>query len=146
MPSGYPILEEIFPALCPAKSPANPQNRPQKSLKNDVKDDLIKRGVWFNDLELADYHIINNKKILCVFDKYDAALAATDSGRSTNKGAVVMAGLQSDTFLLFIRVDEYDGSPRTGQPLTVDGQKLYVHSSIVYDGVFEIILRGGALR
>jgi hypothetical protein len=95
----YPLPEEIFPALKGTEI----QPKPLKSLKDDVKTDLVKRAAWFNDTELADYHTVNGARILCVFDRYDAAAAAIDSGRSTGRGAVVMSGLQSDAYLLFIR-------------------------------------------
>jgi hypothetical protein len=117
-----------------------------KSLKGDVRADLSKRAAWFNDLELAGYHTINDSKILCVFDRYDAVLAATDSGRTTNKGAALMAGLQTDLYLLFIREDEYNGTPRIGQDIRVDGRKFYIQGSIIYEGVYEITLKTGAAR
>jgi hypothetical protein len=126
--------------------PPGSQTQPPKSLKEDARSDLAKRTAWFNDLELAGYHTINGAKILCVFDRYEAALAAMDSGRSVSKGAAVTAGLQSDLFLLFIRADEYNGSPRIGQEIRVDGQRLYAQSSILYDGMLEITLRAGAVR
>jgi hypothetical protein len=81
-----------------------------------------------------------------VFDRYEAAAAAMDSGRSGDRGAVVLAGLQSDLYLLFIRADEYGGTPRTGQEIKVDGRKLYAQGSVLYDGVYEITLKGGAAR
>ena len=120
--------------------------KPLKSLKEDARSDLVKGAAWFNDSELADYHNINGSKILCIFDRYEAALAGTDSGRARNEGAVIIAGLQSDLYLLFIRADEYKGTPRTGQEITVNGQKLFVRSSVIYDGVYEITLKGGAVR
>jgi hypothetical protein len=119
---------------------------PPKSLKDDIEGDLTKRSVWFNDLELAGYHAINGKKILCVFDRYEAALAAMGSGRTSNKGVVMTAGLQTDMYLLFIRADEYGGNPRIGQEITVDGHKLHVQGSIAYDGVYEVSLKAGAVR
>jgi hypothetical protein len=57
-----------------------------------------------------------------------------------------MAGLQTDLYLLYIRADEYNGTPRIGQEISVDGQKLYVTGSILYDGVLEITLKAGAIR
>ncbi|MDR1510898.1 MAG: hypothetical protein LBS53_14840 [Synergistaceae bacterium] len=139
--STYPPLEEIFPAL-----KMSLENREARSLKDDVKSDLAKGAAWFNDLELAGYHTVNGGKILCVFDKYDAAFAARDSGRSTDKGAVVMAGLQSDLYLLFIRADEYGGTPRIGQEITVDCRKFFIREFVDYEGVFEITLKAGAAR
>ena len=118
----------------------------RKSLKDDVKSDLVKRAAWFNDLEFADYHDIEGRKTLCVFDRYESALAALDSGRSVSKGAVVMAGIQSDLYLLFIRADEYRGSPRVGQDISVDGRKFYIQGSILYEGVYEITMKAGAAR
>ena len=143
MLSAYPPLEEIFPTL---KTKTTTQTPLPKSLKEDVKRDLRKRTAWFNDLELADYHVINGARILCVFDRYDAALAVVDAGRTTSKGIVVMAGLQSDSYLLFIRADEYNGTPRVGQEITIDGIKLYIRGSVFYDGVYEITLNGGFER
>ena len=140
--SAYPPLEEIFPAL---KTPTKTTIR-RKSLKDDVKSDTVKRASWFNDLECADYHNVEGKRTLCIFDRYESALAALDSGRSVSKGAVVMAGIQSDLYLLFIRADEYLGSPRIGQYISVDGRKFYIQGSIVYEGVYEITLASGAAR
>ena len=142
MQTTYPPLEEIFPAL---KTSAATETR-RKSLKDDVKSDLVKRAAWFNDLEFADYHDIEGRKTLCVFDRYESALAALDSGRSVSKGAVVMAGIQSDLYLLFIRADEYRGSPRVGQDINVDGRKFYIQGSILYEGVYEITMKAGAAR
>jgi hypothetical protein len=139
--STYPPLEEIFPAL-----KGTTTNLSRKNLKDDIKSDLAKGAAWFNNLELAGYHTVNGEKLLCVFDKYDAALASTDSGRSTNKGAVVMAGLQSDLYLLFVRADEYGGTPRIGQEIKVDGRKLFIREFVDYEGVFEITLKAGAAR
>jgi hypothetical protein len=144
MQTTYPPLQEIFPCL-ERKRPTTERGKSQ-SLKQDAAGDLKKRAAWFNDLEFADYHDINGSKILCVFDRYQTALAAWDSGRSVNEGAVVMAGLQSDLYLLFIRADEYHGSPRVGQEIRVDGRKFYIHGSIVYEGVYEITLKAGAAR
>lgn len=142
MTKTYPTMEEIFPNL---KTPRQTKN-PRKSLKGDTASDLAKRTVWFNDLELAGYHTVNGKKLLCVFDRYDAAIASADSTRAASKGAAVMSGLQSDLYLLFIREDEYGGTPRIGQDVTVDGRKLYVTGSVLYDGVHEITLKAGAVR
>ncbi|MDR3353689.1 MAG: hypothetical protein LBO21_01470 [Synergistaceae bacterium] len=142
MTADYPPLEEIFPNLATEK----PGTVSAGSLKEDAANDLTKRAVWFNDLELAGYHSVNGSKILCVFDRYDTAIAAIDSGRDSGKGSSIMAGLQSDLYLLFIREDEYGGAPRIGQALTVDGRKLYVQGSILYDGVHEITLKAGAVR
>jgi hypothetical protein len=139
--SAYPPLEEIFPAL-----KTNAANLPRKTLKDDVKSDLVKGAAWFNDTEFAAYHNIEGKRILCVFDRYESALAVLDSGRSVNKGAVVMAGIQSDLYLLFIRANEYPGSPRVGQDIQVDGRKFFIRSAITYDGVYEITLGAGAAR
>ena len=138
----YPPLGEIFPALKTAQA----CQKSRKNLKGDIKSDLAKRAVWFNDLELADYHAVNGQKILCVFDRYDAAVAAIDSGRAGNKDAAALSGLQSDLYLLFIRADEYNGTPRIGQEIKVDGRKLYVRDSVAYDGVYEMTLKGGAVR
>ncbi|MDR1471564.1 MAG: hypothetical protein LBS75_03490 [Synergistaceae bacterium] len=143
MTSRYPPLEEIFPALKPAKAR---ETRPNpKNLKDAVRSDLSENAVWFNSSELAGYHVINGAGILCVFDRYEAVLA-TGSGRATDKGAAVKAGLQSDLYLLFIRADEYGGNPRVGQEITVDGRKLRVKGHILYDGVYEITLEGDAAR
>jgi hypothetical protein len=57
-----------------------------------------------------------------------------------------MAGLQTDLYLLFIRADEFDGTPCIGQEISVDGQKLYVAGYILYDGVFEVTLKAGVVR
>jgi hypothetical protein len=137
-------MEEIFPCL-KRERPAT-ETKESRNLKRDAADDLKKRAVWFNDLEFADYHDINGNKILCVFDRYESALAAMDSGRSINKGTVVIAGIQSDLYLLFIRADEYPGSPRIGQEIKVDGRKFYVQGSVVYEGIYEITLKAGAVR
>jgi hypothetical protein len=141
---GYGDLTKIFPALAGRASPAaSPETH---SLKQDIRDDLVKRRVWFNDHEMADYRNINGKRILCVFDRYESALATLDSGRSVNKGAVVMSGLQSDLYLLFVRENEYPGSPRIGQGVKVDGRMFYIQGSIVYEGVYEFTLKSGAAR
>jgi hypothetical protein len=146
MSSRYPPLEEVFPTLRPSARPASPEDQPQKSLKDDIRDDLIKRNVWFNDLELADYHEIgpNHSRILCVFDKYEAALAAYDSGGGGNIAS--RTGLQSDLYLLFIRVDEYGGEPRIGQNLPVDGKNFYIQSYLDAGGVYEVTLKVGVTR
>ena len=118
----------------------------KRTLKDDVKNDLVKRRVWFDDTEAADYHVINNARILCVFDRYDASLAVTDSGRSNNKGDVIKAGLQTDLYLLFIRADEYNGTPRIGQEISLDGRTFYVNGFVLYDAVYEITLKAGVVR
>jgi hypothetical protein len=144
-PAAYPPMAEIFPCLKRAQA-ATAETEEPSSLKRDAADDLKKRAVWFNDLEFAGYHDINGSQILCLFDKYESALASMDSGHSTNKGAVVFAGIQTDLYLLFIRADEYNGSPRAGQEIRVDGRKFYIDSSMEYEGVYEITLRAGAAR
>ncbi|GHV50408.1 hypothetical protein FACS1894216_02550 [Synergistales bacterium] len=136
-------LAEIFPSL--RRNSENPQPE-TKSLKDDTRADLKKRAVWFNDLEFADYHDINGSSVLCLFDRYDAVIASFDSGRSSNSAASVTAGLQTDAYLLFIRSDEYNGAPRFGQELRVDGRKLYIQGAVLYDGVYEITLKAGSVR
>jgi hypothetical protein len=137
-------MEEIFPCL-KREHPAT-ETEESRSLKQDAARDLKKRAAWFSDLEFADYRDINGHKILCVFDRYESAVASIDSGRATNRNAAAMAGLQSDLYLLFIRADEYPGSPRIGQELRVDGRKFFIQGSIVYEGVCEITLGSGAAR
>jgi hypothetical protein len=146
MSQAYPPLTEAFPALRRKNQRNQARQEAPASLKTDASSDLKKRAAWFNDLEFADYHDINGARILCIFDRYESALAAADSGRSTNKGAAVMAGLQTDLYLLFIRADEYGGSPRIGQEIKVDGRKFYAQGSILYEGVYEITLKTGAVR
>lgn len=139
----YPPLAEVFPVLRRGNRPAT--ENPPPNLKQDVKQDLRKGAVWFDDSELAGYRDINDAKILCIFDRYETALAAASSSRSTS--TIGAEGLQSDLYLLFIRIDEYKGEPRVGQEIRIDKRKYYVQpGTIEYDGVYEILVKRASVR
>lgn len=162
--NGLPDLKKVFPAeKQKAKSqrtpsPASPPEWPQrlaemepteeKTLKELISDDLTKGAVWFTDTEMAGYHDINGARILCLFDKYETAMsAASSSGGSSNKVVVETSGIQGDLYLLFIRADEYNGTPRRGQEIKIDGRKFYIEGGgIDYDGVYEITLSARSVR
>ena len=135
-------LEAVFPAKKQSRGPA--ATEPVKTLKGYIADDLIKGAVWFTDTEMAEYHDINGARILCLFDKYEMAMAAAGNNRSTV--SVEQSGIQADMYLLFIRADEYNGTPRREQEIKVDGRKFYVVGAIEYDGVYEITLSARLVR
>ena len=141
MRTTYPPLAEVFPVLQRKQTPGNPP----LSLKEQIKRDLKKGAVWFDDSEMAAYHDINGSSILCVFDRYETALAATASSRDTP--TIGAAGLQSDLYLLCIRADEYGGEPRVGQEIRINGRKYQVQPGCIeYEGVYDVIVRRVSLR
>ena len=143
MPVDISDLTKAFPAL----GTIDPADIDEKdTFKEDAQEDLVKRRVWFDDTEMAAYHDINGKRVLCLFDRYESAVASIESGRSSNMGRTGLAGLQTDLYLLFIRADEYGGEPRIGQEIRVDGRTFYIHGSIEYDGVYEIMMKVASVR
>ena len=138
----YPPLAEVFPVL-QRKNPPAAESPP--NLKENLKQDLRKGAVWFDDSELASYRDINGARILCIFDRYETALAAASSSRTTSTTGA--EGLQSDLYLLFIRADEYKSEPRVGQEIRIDKRKYYVQpGTIEYDGVYEILVKRASVR
>ncbi len=143
MPVELDDLIGAFPALGGITPADISENR---TFKETAQDDLVKRRVWFDDTEMADYHDINGSRILCVFDRYESAVASVESGRTGNFARSGMSGLQTDLYLLFIRADECGDEPRIGGEIKVDGRKFYVHGLTEYGGVNEITMKAASVR
>jgi hypothetical protein len=142
-----PDLATVFPALMATAIPQEKRAATEnKVFKDDVAGDLVKRKVWYNDQEMGGYHFINGVRILCIFDRYDAAVASVDSGNKRNISSTTTSGIQTDMYVLYIRSDEYNGEPRIGQEIKVDGRKFYVADYIEYDGQYDITMKVASVR
>lgn len=133
-------LTEAFPIL---KNLNRETGRPEEgspSLKTDAKRDLKKGAVWFSDDEHARYREVNGAMILCILDRYDISTVA--GGAAKAEMSRRQEGIQADTLLLFIRADEYRGTPRHGQEIKIHGVRYTILNSIDFDGVLEITIRG----
>lgn len=107
------------------------------SLRQVMADDLRAGRVWFNEGEMAGVHEINGAKVLCVVDA-----AAVDEINGLNDPAQKRRneGLMMSALTVYMRRDEYGGTPFVGQPLTLDGRKYRIASWGDDEGVLELNL------
>ena len=104
------------------------------SLKDVMRDDLMRGRVWFNAGEMADEHIVNGQKIICVVDGAsmgEGIAAASQTGENRRRGEGVMNGALD----LYLRRDEYRGLPRIGQAVTLDGRSCRITAYADDEGV-----------
>lgn len=140
----FPDLTEAFPILKGLNRTTEDPQEESPSLKKDAKRDLKKGAVWFSDDEHARYRDVNGARILCILDRYD--IAAVAGGPVKADMTRRQEGIQADILLLFIRADEYGGTPRYGQEIKIDGVRYTIVSSVDFDGVLEITIRGVSTR
>lgn len=106
------------------------------SLREVMRDDLRAGRVWFNEGEMAGWHEINGTRTLCVIDA-----AAVDESGSYYSNPVEnrrREGLMTSALTVYLRRDEYGGTPFVGQPLTVDGRKYRIASWGDDEGLLEL--------
>lgn len=108
------------------------------SLRQVMRDDLRAGRVWFNESEMAGTHEVNGAKVLCVVDAAEAG--ETNSVRSDAAQQRRSEGLMTGALTVYMRRDEYGGTPFIGQPLTLDGRKYRIASWGDDEGVLELNL------
>lgn len=82
--------------------------------KDDLKNDL--NEVFFNPEEYCEPHIINGKKIKCIFD---------DNKLREKQGGAALAIAESSV-MLFVQTSEIGAKQPAGSPLIIDGKTYFV--------------------
>ena len=106
------------------------------SLRQVMADDLRQARVWFNDGEMASWHDVNGARLLCVVDA--ATVSESGSYISNPQENRRRAGLMTSALTVYMRRDEYGGTPFVGQPVTLDGRKYRITSWGDDEGVLEL--------
>ena len=96
--------------------------------ENDVK------GVFLNQLEFADTHILNGKEVVAVIDDdmIDGEVNVKFHGQSQQMG-----GLYSGGIALYISTADF-GKPKPGSMIELDGKRYTVISTSEQDGMYKI--------
>ena len=107
------------------------------SLRQVMRDDLRAGRVWFNEGEMAGVHEVNGAKVLCVVDAatVEESYRLNDPAQKRRNEGLMMSALT-----VYMRHDEYGGTPFIGQPLTLDGRKYRIASWGDDEGVLELNL------
>ena len=107
------------------------------SLREVMRDDLRAGRVWFNEGEMAGTHTVNGVKVLCVVDAAEAGESYSLNDPAKKRST---EGVMTGALTLYMRRDEYGGTPFIGQPLTLDGRKYRIASWGDDEGVLELNL------
>ena len=107
------------------------------SLREVMRDDLRKGRVWFNEGEMAGFHVVNGQRILCVVDAATLAESYNDTNAAQKRRN---EALMTGALAVYLRRDEYKGVPYVGQTVTFDGRKYRIESAGDDEGMLELNL------
>jgi hypothetical protein len=102
------------------------------TLSDQLIHDLNDGIVWFNEDDLAEYHLVGGARVLC-------ELGAMRSG--PEKIGRMTGGALSGSSYIFIRASDFKREPKPGEPLDIDGVRFQIVSVMNDLGVYVIEYR-----